>query len=371
MPRTSRNHWYEPQSKLWTPISDLEDRGIRPLPSKADTQHPCSSSRQSPAGRRRIHGKNLQKELKDFFRSHPSRPLIVVLGPTASGKTKFSLQLAHHLKDVYGVGAEIVNADSRQIYRELDIGTAKISTEEMQGIPHHLLSVLDPRTECTIAWFQREALRIIDEIHSRGNVPFLVGGSMLYLSSVIDGYHPLPPADARVRRRLSRAYDRDGGRQLHERLSRVDPESAVSIPRQNKVYLIRALEIYEQTGRPKSKQLKRSGCPFDLLIFGLRVEKEELKRRIRCRTEQMLRAGWIVEVRSLLEKGYTMHDPAMISTGYREIIHHLKDSLEPMKALNKIVVQTCQYAKRQMTWWKRDARIKWISSSDLDSPDQR
>ncbi|MDD5055243.1 MAG: tRNA (adenosine(37)-N6)-dimethylallyltransferase MiaA [Candidatus Peribacteraceae bacterium] len=282
--------------------------------------------------------------------------------------------------------AEIINADSRQFYRFMDIGTAKITPEEMHGIPHHLLSVLDPKEPCSIAWFQKEAARVIGEIHGRGNIPVLVGGSMLYVSAMVDGLKPLP-SDPALRTRLSEEYDIDQGEALHRRLAQVDPQSAASIPRENKVYLLRALEIFEQTGKPKSVQKIEAVSPYDLLIFGMDVPREELNMRINDRTKLMMESGWIDEVRQLLDRGYSVDDPGMKSIGYREIVGYLQQSQQRfenrcgsrhnneatfelplqnahsphVKSLSdEIALKTRAYAKRHMTWWRRDARIRWI-----------
>lgn len=297
-----------------------------------------------------------------FLHGTPRRPLIVFIGPTASGKTALSIKVASSLNNELAVTAEIINADSRQFYRFMDIGTAKIKPGEMNGIQHHLLSVLDPKDPCSIAWFQKEAAGIIEEIHGRGNIPILVGGSMLYISSIVDGLKPLP-SDPVLRKRLSEEYDMDQGVTLHRRLAQTDPLSAISIPRENKVYLLRALEIYEQTGKPKSAQKIRVVSPYDLLIFGMDVPREELNARINARTKLMMESGWIDEVRRLLDLGYAADDPGMRSIGYREIAAFLQDSEgDRIKLSETIASKTRAYAKRHMTWWRRDTRIRWISN---------
>ncbi len=318
-----------------------------------------------------------QRQVDAFLVTKPEKPLIVLLGPTASGKTNLSIAVAQHLQSL-GKTAEIVNADSRQCYRFLDIGTAKITSKEMQGIPHHLLDVLDPKEECTVSWYAKEAMTAIDAIHARGNVPMLVGGSMLYISAVIDGLQSMTASDPEVRSRLSKEYDVDEGVTLHARLRTVDPESALLIPRQNKVYLLRALEIFETTGKPKSAQKMLSSCPYDLLILGIEAEPDVLRARINERTAAMLRSGWINEVRSLLERGYTADDPGMKSHGYRDIVEMLgvetlrgsvsvNQSIEtPHRGVStdlseKIASQIRRYAKRQRTWWRGDERIQWIT----------
>lgn len=310
--------------------------------------------------------------LESFLRSAISKPLIVIVGPTASGKTAFSIQLAKELLSL-GKTSEIVNADSRQFYRGLDVGTAKITQKEMEEVPHHLLSVLSPREPSTISWFKERASRVIEEIHTRGNVPILVGGSMLYVSALVDGLEPIPPADPAIRERLLKEYDADGGETLFRKLSEIDPETAASFPKQNKVYVVRALEIFESTGKTKSEQRKVSGSPYDLLMIGMDRPMEELKSLISERTKAMLENGWIEEVRRLKEAGFGPEDPGMKSIGYREILGFLEGQ-EGRKAEGQgdgdvdslsvvISSQTRAYAKRHMTWWKKDPRIRWIRQS--------
>lgn len=298
-----------------------------------------------------------QQLAQDFLKT-AKHPLIVVLGPTAGGKTDFSIQLAEQLGGSRSI--EIVNADSRQLYKYLDIGTAKITPDEMHDIPHHLLSVLDPKDPVTIAWYKREAMKTIDEIIDRKKIPMLVGGSMLYISSIIDGLEPSDRSDPRIRSRLEKEYDVDQGVSLHKRLAEIDPESAASIPVQNKIYLMRALEIFEVTGKTKSDQKRTSDCPYDLLIFGIHREREDLAQRIDERTKKLLKSGWIEEVRSLIDRGYSEADPGMQSHGYREIMTFLKKGSDRSALAHEISAKTRQYAKRQMTWWRGDSRINWI-----------
>jgi len=218
------------------------------------------------------------------FLARARRPLVVILGPTAGGKTAFSLEVAAFLEG-QGTDAEIVNSDSRQLYRGLDIGTAKIPLSERRGVPHRLLDVLSPQEEATAGWYQQEADRAIADIRGRGAVPLLVGGSMLYISTVIDALTLGPPADPALRERLSDAYDRDGGVALHGRLAEVDPASAAAIDRRNKPYVLRALEIHEILASPKSRAVPRSELrsgrsspehAHDLLILGVAPPREEL-----------------------------------------------------------------------------------------------
>ncbi len=316
----------------------------------------------SPEHRRQI--------LENFLSPKPERPLIVILGPTASGKTAFSISLAQELRKNWGETFEVVNADSRQFYKGFDIGTAKITSEQQQGIVHHLIDVLEPQEPCSISWYASEAKRVIAEIHARGHLPILVGGSMLYMSALVDGLEPLPPADAALRERLGREYDADHGKTLFARLTAIDPETAASFPMQNKIYVVRAMEIFESTGKTKSSQKKSTGGEFDALLFGMDIERDVLHQKIAARTRLMLEQGWIDEVRRLKSQGVRMSDPAMKSVGYREIFAFLESCGEQglvaeheIKDLSEIIQShTRAYAKRHMTWWKKDPRVHWIKT---------
>ncbi len=321
-----------------------------------------------------------QTILAEHLRS-AARPLVVVLGPTASGKTAFSIAcceaIAALAKAGGWLGAEVINADSRQCYRGLSIGTAKVTAAEARGVAHHLLDVLDPEERATIAWYRDHATAAIDALLAAKRVPVLVGGSMLYLSAVIDGLEPLPVADPSLRERLQHEYDAFGAAALHERLRLLDPEAAAAIEPRNKVYLVRALEIVEQTGEPVSAQRRTSGCPYDLLVFGMEWPPEILAERINTRTEALLRSGWVREVASLLQSGVRPEAPAMISHGYREIAAALLREAERQQSVidddavlaaveadaalcDAIAANTRRYAKRQRTWWRHDERIHWI-----------
>lgn len=303
---------------------------------------------------------SVQILLAEFLAGNPAKPLLVIVGPTASGKTGFSIRLAEEMRAL-GRGAEIINADSRQFYRGLDIGTAKITPEEMKGVPHHLLSVLDPSETSTISWFKAEAAKVIREVQARGHIPMLVGGSMLYTSALVDGLEPLPPADSAIRERLMCEYDADAGETLFRRLTEIDPETAASFPRQNKVYVVRAMEIYESTGKPKSEQLRVSGSRYDALFFGMDIPMDELTRRIGERTEAMFRSGWVSEVQRLVKAGVAPDSPGMKSIGYREILKALQqETVDEASLILQIASATRAYAKRHRTWWKKDPRIHWV-----------
>ena len=306
------------------------------------------------------------------FLTASARPLIVVLGPTASGKTSLSIQLAKAMQ-AQGRVVEIVNADSRQLYRHLSIGTAKITPEAMQGITHHLLDVLDPKEEVTAAWYKAEALRIIDEIHHRGNIPMLVGGSMLYISAVVDDLSFVAKPDTALRQSLSEAYDVDGGVSLFTKLQQLDPEGAASVDPRNKRYLVRALEVCMMTGKSLDSAKVRKVSPFDLFLLGVALPRAELHKRIAERTDAMFAQGWVEEVSQLLRNGYTAHDPGLMSHGYRQIAELLQHkSIAQVKAdlslRADIAAQARQFARRQMTWWRRDKRIRWVDPASEPLP---
>lgn len=293
----------------------------------------------------------------DRHLSLSDKPLIVVLGPTASGKTDASLLYAKHIGN-----AEIVNADSRQLYKHLDIGTAKIRPEEMQNIPHHLIDVLDPKEEATIAWYQKEAIAIIDDSLARKKIPMLVGGSMLYISSIIDGLRPLPPASKELRAKIESEYDTDGGTSLYNELNDADPETAQAFAKANKPYVVRGIELLRSQNEKPSVLKKKRACPYDLLILGMQWNIDKLKERIDMRTKKLLDAGWIEEVEHLLAMGYLPTDPGMKSHGYREIMQWIASGEGSRDELFEVIARkTRAYAKRQITWWKMDERIQWLS----------
>lgn len=306
-----------------------------------------------------------------------AKPLVVVLGPTASGKTAFSLKIANHIHThaaevheppLHGRRmAEIINADSRQLYRGMDIGTAKISRQEMSGIPHFLLDVLNPNEEVTAAWYKGEASRIIDDILQRGNVPVLVGGSMLYISALIDGLEFVAASDPFLRQELEDQYDADEGVTLYEQLMEHDPATALAFSKNNKPYVIRAMEILRATGLKPSEAKSKGTCPWDVLIFGMQWPRGELAARITARTRQMLGAGWVEEVRSLLDCGYTIDDLGMKSHGYREIAEAIlsQEEIDTDRLTEVIAAKSRQYAKRQMTWWRADPRITWLDAAEV------
>lgn len=298
--------------------------------------------------------------IQEHLKSAP-RPLIVLLGPTASGKTALSLSIVDFIAQELHRETEIVNADSRQLYRSLSIGTAKITDAEKGNVPHHLIDVLQPNEELTAASYKKMAEEVINQIHARGNIPILVGGSMLYISALIDNLSFAPVSDPELRNTLEKEYDADSGKTLFAELELEDPETASQIHQANKPYVLRALEILRSSGKPSSYK-ESLDSPYDLLILGIDTDRAVLHERINARVKAMLDAGWMEEVKHLLENGYTEKDPAMKSHGYKEIIHYLqKGEPENIEKLTELIAaKGRQYAKRQLTWWRGDERINWI-----------
>jgi tRNA dimethylallyltransferase len=292
------------------------------------------------------------------FLSTTTKPLLALVGPTASGKTALSITLAKHIP-----GIEVINADSRQLYTHLNIGTAKITTAEMQDVPHHLLDVLDPKESVSVGWYKRAACKKIDELHANGAVPLLVGGSMLYIDAVTKNFTLPVPTDPAVRIALQKRLDTEGIDVLYEELQQLDPVTAAGIPKQNIQHVLRNLELCLQTGSTKVHNLNGGMLPpmYDVCTFGVLTERDQLVQRIHTRTERMFEQGWLDEVEHLLDVGYTADDPGMMSHGYRECIDFLINqhcTLSQLKA--SIAKQTRAYAKRQTTWWRRDITIRWL-----------
>ncbi|MDE0020012.1 MAG: tRNA (adenosine(37)-N6)-dimethylallyltransferase MiaA [Candidatus Poribacteria bacterium] len=286
--------------------------------------------------------------------------VFAVLGPTAAGKTAVGIRLAQTLD------GEIVSVDSRQIYRELDIGTAKPTAAERAAARHHLIDVVSPAQKYSAALFQKEADAAIAEIRSRGKLPILVGGAGLYYRALVDGLFEGPSADTEARRRLEAEADARGNERLMERLYKVDREAAERIHPNDRMRLIRALEVYELTGRPIS-ELRREwrGKPprYEASAVALRRPREQLNRRINARVKRMLADGLLEETQAL-RATYARSDPAFNGFGYAELWDYLDGKHTFEKALELLKRNTRRYAKRQMTWFRADLRIQWIDLSE-------
>lgn len=286
------------------------------------------------------------------------RPKIVVIaGPTAGGKSTAALELARLFK------AEIINADSMQVYRYLDIGTAKPTHAERNAVPHHLIDILYPDEEFSAALYREEAQRAIADVQGRGKRAVVVGGTGLYIKALTSGLIKGGEVDPAIRKRLQ-AEDQAGGRErLYGRLKETDPATAARLHPHDTYRVIRALEVYERTGQPISTLRKRhlfKEGPYQTLKIGLQREREELYGRIDLRVDAMITQGLKEEVEQILKMGYAPSIKALQSLGYKQIIHHLQGEYDLAEAVRLIKRDTRRYARRQMTWFKGDPEIRWI-----------
>jgi tRNA dimethylallyltransferase len=283
-------------------------------------------------------------------------PLVVIVGPTAVGKTALVLDLAAHLS------LEVISADSRQIYRYMDIGTAKPTPAEMQRVPHHLVDVVDPDQTLTMAEYQEMAYEAIDGVLARGRLPFLVGGTGLYVWAVVENWQiPRVAPQPELRRRLEEEAARYGAEQLHRRLAQVDPEAAAAIHPNNVRRVIRALEVFEASGVPISRQQRRGTPRYRCLLVGLTAPREDLYRRADDRVDAMIEAGLVEETRRLLEAGYGPELPAMSGLGYRQIAEYLAGKYDLNEAVRRIKTSTHRFIRQQYTWFRLDdPRIRWF-----------
>ncbi len=282
--------------------------------------------------------------------------LIVICGATASGKSDLAIEVAQHL------GAEIINADSMQIYKGMDIGTAKLPVSQRGGIPHHMLDVLEVTQDSTVAWYQENARKKVDEIHSRGKDVVVVGGTGLYIKSILDDLN-FPDTDPVVRASLELELATIGLGALYERLEKLDPAAAIAIDRANARRVIRALEVIKITGKPFTANLPREASSRypDAIQFGLAVAREELTARISARVDRMWEQGFVDEVDQLMAAGITTGRTAQLALGYSQIIAMRNGLMSEEAAKEETKISTRQYARRQETWFTRDERISWIS----------
>lgn len=282
--------------------------------------------------------------------------VIVICGATATGKSDIAIALAQEL------AAEIINADSMQLYKGMDIGTAKLSVEERKGIPHHLLDVLEVAQDSTVAWYQELARDTISEIHARGKDAIIVGGTGLYIKAVLDDLN-FPDTDPAVRARLEAEAEEFGNAALFARLEELDPAAALAIDRANTRRIIRALEVIEITGRPFTANLPREDSSRypDALQFGLVMDRENLRERIDLRVDRMWEAGFVDEVDQLITQGIKDGVTAQRALGYAQIIAMRDGSLTEEEAKEDTKRASRQYARRQETWFSRDSRIQWVA----------
>ncbi|GAB4365940.1 MAG: tRNA (adenosine(37)-N6)-dimethylallyltransferase MiaA [Deltaproteobacteria bacterium] len=265
---------------------------------------------------------------------------------------------------------EIVSADSMQVYRGMDIGTAKPTPDERREVPHHLIDVADPDETYSAGRFVEEASRAIRGIRSRGRIPFLVGGTGLYLRALLRGLDPLP-SDERVRKALRDRWEREGGAAMYERLRRTDPEAAARIRPADRLRVIRALEIAELTGEPASarrRAWRTEADPGRVLFLALRIDRGLLYRKIDGRVEAMIRAGLVDEVRDLLSRGYGPDLRSMRALGYRHLLRHLLEGRSLDEAVREMKRDTRRYAKRQQTWLSAERGVRWIEAGSPVAP---
>jgi tRNA dimethylallyltransferase len=293
----------------------------------------------------------------------PEKPRVAALvGATAVGKTAVALALAARL------GAEIVNADSLQVYRELDIGTAKPSAAERAQVPHHLLDVADPPEPYDAARYSREGRGVLAELERRGVPPLVVGGTGLYLKALLSGLFAEGTPKAGVRERLRREAGALGLPELYQRLLRLDPETAARLHPHDTYRIVRALEVMAATGKPLSALLaahRFQDSPYKVLKLGLARPREELYQRIELRVEAMLKAGWIEEVQGLLSR-YPPEIKPLQALGYRHLSHYLKGRWSLEEAVTLLGRDTRRYAKRQLTWFGSDKEIRWFHPEQVE-----
>ena len=278
-------------------------------------------------------------------------PLVAVVGPTGTGKSDLGIALSHEL------GGEVINADALQLYRGMDIGTAKLPPEERDGVPHHLLDVLDIHEEASVAAFQRDARRCAEQIRERGRVPVLVGGSGLYVRAALDAID-FPGTDPVIRARREDQLRRDGRAVLLRELARVDPESAARVKDDRR--LVRALEVHDLTGRPFTSFMPQRRYVRPTVQIGLAMGRDELNDRLARRVDLMLERGWLDEVRALAARGLRESPTAGRALGYPQLLAVLDGTMTLAQAREDTVAATRRFTKRQRTWFRADPRVHWI-----------
>ncbi len=287
-----------------------------------------------------------------------STPLIVVVGPTGAGKTSLAIEIARWFD------GEVVSADAFQIYRGLDIGTGKVSPDETAGIVHHCIDIADPTESFSAVRYARAAATAIDEIVERSHQPVVAGGSGFYLRALIDGLAPLPTHDSAWRRALQAIEARRGLPHLFAMLEALDPEWAERVGSADRQRILRALEVTLRLGEPLSRALQRDGSTaaphYDTIWIGLTWPRERLYERIEARVDAMLQAGWPAEVDRLISRGLSPRAPGLRAIGYRELARHVYGEIDLEVARDEIVLATRRYAKRQLTWFRKQTPVTWF-----------
>jgi len=297
------------------------------------------------------------------FGNWNGRKVIVLVGPTCSGKTNLSLKIAELIH------AEIISADSRQIYKLLDIGTAKPSRQQIEKIPHHLISILDPSENYDASLFEKNAESAIEEILNNNKSPIVVGGSGLYIKALIDGIFDTADKDDEYREILLQKRKEFGNEFLYQELIKIDPVSAEKMLPQNWKRVMRALEVIHTTGEPiwkhHQKQSSSKEKKYSFKQFGLNWEREALYKNIDKRVDEMIESGFVEEMKSILNKGYSKNLNSLNTLGYKEIIQYLDGIISLERAIDTIKQNTRHYAKRQMTWFRKDERVFWYNVKEL------
>lgn len=292
------------------------------------------------------------------------KPIVVLTGPTAVGKTELSIQLAK------AIGGEIISADSMQVYKYMDIGSAKITPEEMDGVRHYLVDELEPFDEFHVVKFQEYAQKYLNEIYAHGKIPIIAGGTGFYIQALLNDIDFMEQeSDSAYRKELETLAEEHGNQYLHDRLKEVDPESAEAIHPNNRKRVIRALEFYQETGRKISEhnakeQMRTS--PYNFAYFVLNDERSHLYKRIDARVDKMIEDGLEAEVRRLKEMGCTKDMVAMQGIGYKEMLSYLDGSYSLEEAVYIIKRETRHFAKRQITWFKRERDVIWLNKNEFD-----
>lgn len=294
------------------------------------------------------------------------RTVIVIVGPTCAGKSSLGIFLAQKLQ------SEIISADSRQVFKYLTIGTAKPNSKILSEVKHHFIDELLPDEEFNVNRFEKQSLDIIENLFNKNKTPIVVGGSGLYIRALVDGLFEITDNDENFRKELSELKNKFGNEYLHDKLKSIDPESASAMLPQNWKRVMRALEVHHLTGRKISElqnEYKRE-IDINFLQYGLDWERNILYQRINNRVDDMLKAGLVEEVNSLLQLGYTQELNALNTVGYKEIISYLIKDISLDRAIELIKRNTRHFAKRQLTWFKKDQRIKWFDIHELKQLDQ-
>jgi tRNA dimethylallyltransferase len=289
---------------------------------------------------------------------------VVLLGPTAVGKSRVAVQVAKRFE------TEILTADSRQVYRGMDIGTDKPSLAEREGVSHRLIDLADPDEVFNTGWYRRAALAEIDRVYAEGRLPFVVGGTGLYIRTLVRGLCPAPEADPRVRAELMSLAAERGRDALYAELVHIDPETAARLHPNDEAKIIRALEVHRLSGQPLSALQRSHGfqeAPFATLLIGLQRAKEELYRRIEARIDWQLAHGMVQETRSLLDRGYGRDLGAMKALGYRHVAAHLSGDCDEPDMVRLFKRDTRRFAKRQMTWFRKEPDIRWVTIGQAEA----